>query len=144
MNNEIILLPAALLVVLTLIAWIRMFILRIPAMQEANIDIKVVRSQKMKAMLPEKANIGAEHFVNLFEMPVLFYCLSAFLYITSTISNFYIYGCFAYVALRYLHSFIHLGYNNVMHRFVVYMLSSLILWAMWLTFTWELVNKVAQ
>lgn len=143
MHNEIILLPAALMVLLTMLAWFRLFIVRIPAMKEANVDIKVVRSQKMKELLPENANIASEHFSNLFEVPVLFYCLSAFLYITHTVTPFYIIGCFSYVALRYLHSFIHLGYNDVMHRFSIYLLSCLILWFLWLNFTWDLLTKIA-
>lgn len=142
MNSQIILLPAALMVILTLIAWIRMFMLRIPAMQKANIDIKVVRSQKLKELLPEETNISAEHFVNLFEMPVLFYLLSVVLYVTHTLNPFFVYGCFAFVAFRYLHTFIHLSYNNVMHRFISYMISSLILWAMWLNFTWILLQSI--
>lgn len=142
MQNEIILLPAALLALLTLLAWIRLFMVRIPAMKKENIDVKVVRSQKMKELLPEDANIPSEHFVNLFELPVLFYCLSAFLFITQTVNTFYIYACFLYVALRYLHSFIHLGYNNVMHRFIIYMLSCVVLWSMWISFTWDLLGKI--
>ncbi len=143
MQNEIILLPAALLAILTILAWIRLFMVRIPAMQKANVDIKIVRSQKMKELLPEEANIPSEHFVNLFEVPVLFYCLSVFLFITHSITPFYVYGCFTYVGLRYLHSFIHLGYNNVMHRFIIYLLSCLVLWLMWINFTWDLLGKIA-
>ena len=36
-----------------------------------------------------------------------------------------------YVALRYVHSFIHLTYNRVMHRFTVYVLSTVILFVLW-------------
>lgn len=140
MDKEIILLPAALMVILTMVAWIRMFMVRLPAMEKAQVDIKVVRSQKLKELLPESANISSEHFVNLFEMPVLFYLLSVCLFLTNHISDFYLYGCFIFVALRYLHTFIHLSYNNVMHRFISYILSSLVLWAMWLGFTWSLLQ----
>jgi hypothetical protein len=129
------------MVLLTLIAWIRMFMLRIPAMEKAQVDIKLVRSQKLKELLPEEANIGSEHFINLFEMPVLFYLLCICLFITNTISDFYIIGTFTFVALRYLHTFIHLSYNNVMHRFISYIISSLILWVLWLNDTWALIQK---
>lgn len=140
MKTEIILLPAALMVLLTLIAWLRMFMLRIPAMQKANVDIKEVRSQKLKELLPENVNIAAEHFVNLFEIPVLFYVLSVFLFITQQVNDFYVYACFAFVAFRYLHTYIHLSYNNVMHRFISYIISCVILWVMWLNFTWTLLQ----
>lgn len=140
MKADIILLPAALMVILTMLTWLRMFALRIPAMEKAKVDIKVVRSQKLKELLPEKVNIASEHFVNLFEMPVLFYVLSIFLFMTHKTNDFFIYGSFAFVSFRYLHTFIHLSYNNVMHRFITYLISCIILWAMWLNFTWALIQ----
>ena len=39
----------------------------------------------------------------------------------------------AYVGLRYIHSYIHLGSNKLMHRFRVFALSSFVLIALWLT-----------
>jgi hypothetical protein len=40
-------------------------------------------------------------------------------------------AAWAYVALRSLHSLIHVTYNRVMHRFLVYVASTLLLFAMW-------------
>jgi hypothetical protein len=40
-------------------------------------------------------------------------------------------GAWLYVALRYVHSFIHLTYNRVIHRFAVYVLSTVILFMLW-------------
>ena len=44
----------------------------------------------------------------------------------------------AFVALRYLHSYIHCTYNRVKHRFSAYLFSGLALWALWgmLAFSW--------
>ena len=43
-----------------------------------------------------------------------------------------------YVGLRYLHAFIHIVYNQVMHRFLVYITSCLVLLAMWVLFLFEI------
>jgi hypothetical protein len=37
-----------------------------------------------------------------------------------------------YVGLRALHSLIHVSYNRVVHRFLVYVASTLLLFAMWI------------
>ena len=39
-----------------------------------------------------------------------------------------------YVALRALHSVIHLTYNNVIHRLIPFALSNLVLMAFWVLF----------
>jgi hypothetical protein len=40
-------------------------------------------------------------------------------------------GAWAYVALRCAHSYIHVTYNRVMHRFLVYATSTVLLFALW-------------
>ena len=40
-------------------------------------------------------------------------------------------GAWLYVALRYIHSFIHLTYNGVIYRIAVYVLSTVILFMLW-------------
>jgi len=41
-----------------------------------------------------------------------------------------------YVASRYLHSIIHVTYNQVMHRFAVFIFSSFVLLAFWVRLGW--------
>lgn len=130
------------MVFLTFLAWVRMFALRIPAMQTANIDTQVVRSQKLKDLLPENVNISSEHFVNLFEMPILFYIWCFCIYLTKQVDLFYLYAAFAYVGLRYIHTFIHLSYNHVIQRFAVYILSCLVLWGIWAKFGLQLLTTI--
>jgi hypothetical protein len=43
-------------------------------------------------------------------------------------------AAWAYVALRALHSLIHVTYNRVTHRFLVYVASTLLLFGMWIAF----------
>lgn len=39
-----------------------------------------------------------------------------------------------YVAMRVLHSLIHVTYNKILHRFSIFALSNLLLLAMWIMF----------
>ena len=41
-----------------------------------------------------------------------------------------------YVASRFVHSFIHITYNRVMHRFWVFAFSTLALLAIWVRLGW--------
>ena len=68
---------------------------------------------------------------NLFEMPTLFYvaCLTAlFLELNSV---WLIYLAWGFVIIRGIHAFIHLTYNKVFHRLSAFMLSNILVIAMW-------------
>ena len=60
---------------------------------------------------------------------------------TQMVSTGFVWAAWAFVALRAWHSFIHLGYNKVMHRFQVFIVSSVLLLGMWLVFAYMLLSK---
>ena len=72
---------------------------------------------------------------NLFEAPVLFYvvCLAAFQ--AGAVDPWLVGLAWAYVASRAGHSLIHLTSNKLRHRFRVFILSWLVLIAIWAKFT---------
>ena len=41
-------------------------------------------------------------------------------------------------ALRFAHTAVHLTYNNVLHRLIVFATSNLVLIAIWVRFIWQL------
>ena len=43
-------------------------------------------------------------------------------------------AAWAYFGLRVVHSLIHVTYNRVVHRFLVYVASTLLLFGMWAAF----------
>lgn len=87
--------------------------------------------------VPDYVVKTSRHFSNLFEMPTLFYAGGA-VYLALGLQGQLAVNCaWAYVALRFIHTFIHLGYNNVMHRLVVFGLSNLAVLAMWFTIVLE-------
>jgi len=142
MTKELILLPIILLVLLTIIVWFRMLVLRVTAMKTVRIHPEKMKSQKAKELMPEAVNIASENFANLFEVPVVFYLLSLLVFVTDSVSGFYLITAISYVSLRYAHSFIALTYNRVMHRFSVYVLSCLVLWVMWGVFLFQTVSSL--
>jgi hypothetical protein len=83
---------------------------------------------------PDYVQKIGRNFANLLEVPVLFYLL-AVLVITLDINNTLLLNlAWLYVALRLVHTIIHVSYNYVMHRFMVFGLSVLTLLTMWVQF----------
>ena len=80
----------------------------------------------------------ADNFRNLFEVPVLFFAVCCALAVTDTVTGIQLALAWAFVALRAAHSFIHVTYNRVMHRFTVYVASTICVFAMWALFAWSL------
>ena len=132
-----ILLPCIAMVVLTAIVWVRLYVERIGEMQERRISPQSVSTSAAARDRLQRTQ-AADNFRNLFEMPVLFFVLCICLAITGLASPLFLAGTWAYVALRAMHSFIHMTYNRVMHRFTVYALSSLLLFLLWGGFAFKL------
>ncbi|MEQ8955077.1 MAG: MAPEG family protein [Gammaproteobacteria bacterium] len=72
------------------------------------------------------------HVSNLFEVPVLFYTAGVVYLSLGMTDPLPVYCAWSYVGLRLVHTFIHLGYNNVLHRLLVFALSNIALLAMWI------------
>lgn len=100
---------------------------------------KLPSSSQMQGVLENTR--AADNYKNLFEMPVLFYLLCALLYMSQQVSVGMLIAAWAYVALRYLHSYIHIGYNKVMDRFKVFITSASLLYGMWIAFFLQLVTR---
>lgn len=84
------------------------------------------------------AAAASDNYQNLFESPVLFY-VAILLTLMLMIQDYVIVAlAWTYVASRYVHSFIHITYNRVLHRFSVFVFSSLVLFAIWFRLGWIL------
>jgi hypothetical protein len=66
-------------------------------------------------------------------MPVLFYVVAILVCITHSVSTWLVVLAGLYVALRYVHSYVHLGPNDVRHRVTVYFASAFVLMLMWVS-----------
>jgi hypothetical protein len=80
---------------------------------------------------PEHMRVVTRHFINLFEMPVLFYVVVILTYVTHQTGAWMTGLAWAYVVSRYLHTWVHLTSNDVLTRFRVYLASALVLTVLW-------------
>ena len=137
MDKHVYLIPIAMMVALTIIVWIRMFVVRLTAMKINNVHPEKMKSQQAKSLLPEEAHVPAENFSNIFEVPILFYVLFILLYVDAEPQLGFLIGGYLYVGLRVIHSAVALTYNKVMHRFISYLLSCLVLWVLWIAYIYQ-------
>lgn len=129
MHPEI-LMPTVGMTAIIAITWVKLYINRIGEMKAKKIDVEQFAGPNSIKDSLENIN-ASDNFKNLFEMPVLFYVLCGLLAVAGINEPLFVCGAWAYVGLRAAHSFIHITYNRVMHRFVVYAISSIWLFTLW-------------
>jgi len=124
-------LPMMAMLLLTLVVWVVMFIHRVGYASANGIDAQKMRTPSDVArLLPDEVSGSGNNFKNLFEMPVLFYVVCLYLTVFGQLTSLMVTCAWVFVGLRAVHSLIHCSYNNVMHRFIAYLASSLALWIM--------------
>jgi len=123
--------PFFVMMALTLIVWTAMYVRRIAYLKVNRIHAqRLATPDKVVDVIPEKVQYPAYNFRNLLELPILFYALCLYLYVTASVDTFFLVAAWMYVGLRAIHSAIQCTTNIVMRRFVAYMASSLVLWMM--------------
>ena len=138
MNQQVILQPVVALFLLTAIVWAFMYARRLPFILGNNIDPQSIATPELlNAQLPASINNSSNNLKNLFELPVVFYVLCAFLLLSKKVDEVFLYSAWAFVGLRAIHSLIHCTVNIVNFRFTAYFLSSLILWFMVVRLAWS-------
>lgn len=131
MQGNAILQPLMAMILVTLVVWIALYVRRIRFLVTHRVPAqKVSTPEKVAAVIPEYVQYPANNFKNLLELPVLFYALCLYLYVTGSADAVYVIAAWAFVALRAVHSLIQCTTNIVMHRFVVYMAGAAALWFM--------------
>lgn len=129
--NHAIFLPMLALMVLTAIVWTYMYMKRIPAMYKVGLSAQTYTTREsISEHLPAKVNYPANNLKNLFELPILFYALCLYLFVSDNVDGLYLAAAWVFVALRTMHSAVHCTVNIVMLRFYVYLSSALLLWVM--------------
>src|SRR5262245_51306504 len=125
-----ILLPPAALAFLTGFVWLRLGSDRLGEMRTRKIHPQQVASSRQMSETLHNVQ-SADHFRNLFEMPVLFYAVCGFLAITKLTTAFLLACAWGYVALRAFHTYIALTHNTVVRRFQAFVASAIVLFVMW-------------
>jgi len=86
------------------------------------------------------AQKAANNYINLFELPVLFYAVTAFALITRTVDGWMVALAWAFVAARAVHSAVHLTTNIVRWRGPVFLIGVFIVVAMWVLLVWRVLQ----
>ena len=133
-----ILLPPTALAFLTGLVWLRMGSDRLRELRTRRIHPQQVATSKQMGETLQNTQ-SADHFRNLFEVPVLFYALCGFLAITRLTTLFLLACAWGYVVLRAAHAYIHLTQNKVVRRFQTFVASTIVLYVMWGIFAVRLV-----
>ena len=128
--------PLFAMVLLTLLVWLRLYQTRLAEMKLKRIHPQRVASSAQMASLVEDTR-AADNFRNLFELPVLFYAAMLLAIQAGNQSMALLVLAWAFVVLRYVHSYIHCSYNRVKDRFSAYLFSGLALWCMWGVLVWS-------
>jgi hypothetical protein len=111
---------------LTLGVWILLYARRIPFIQSLG-DVDLSVPGELARRSPPAVSNPSDNFKNLFELPVVFYALSLYLFVTTQVDGAYLAAAWAFVVFRVLHSAVHCSFNHVLLRFSLYLVSSLAL-----------------
>jgi len=84
--------------------------------------------------VPSHVALANRNYMNLLEMPLLFYVISLILVtMPQAIDSLTLGLQWAFVAIRVVHSLIHVTYNNVLHRLAAFALGNGVVLVLWIT-----------
>ena len=86
------------------------------------------------ANVPPDVSIPNRNYMNLLELPMLFYVGGLMFFVTGKVDAAVLGLAWVYVALRLVHSAIHLTHNTVRQRLIPFALSNFVLLAYWVMF----------
>lgn len=123
--------PVLALILWTFVMWLWMYKRRIPAMMAITKNTQdFIDKPEMKNQLPAKAKWVAENYNHLHEQPVIFYALMFYLFLSKLTPDWILYLAWAYVVIRVLHSLSQVTSNQVMIRFPLFAVGSIVLMVM--------------
>lgn len=125
--------PVIAQVLLVVAVAVRMYLVRVAEMRARRVRPQSIATSRTAAEALQNIT-AADNFRNLFEAPVLFFAVCGALAITDTVTALQLNLAWTYVGLRAIHSFIHVTYNRVIHRFLAYLASMVCLFLMWSLF----------
>ncbi len=131
--------------ILALAAWTGLVLLLIPVARFRARFRREVSADDFKfgesASVPSRVSVPNRNYMNLLEAPMLFYVVCVLLFVISGVTFKAVVLAWAYVALRIVHSLIHLTYNRVQHRLAVFAISNAVLLSLWVVAGVHVVSK---
>ena len=112
------------------------FLRRYRAVQRQEMTLGYFRLLSGEA--PTYVQQATRHYSNLFEMPVLFYVVAVICILYPVEGPWITALGWGYVAARIAHAYIHLTYNNVIHRALAFQVGNTFLIVLWLIVAFNL------
>jgi hypothetical protein len=116
--------------VLTLVVWTYMYVRRIHLFQTQKVNANELTPGMLASISPPGVSNPSDNLKNLFELPVLFYGLVLYLFVTDQVDSTYVVAAWVFVVFRVLHSAVHCTFNLVLLRFWLYFTAAAALWFM--------------
>ncbi|MBV1922296.1 MAG: MAPEG family protein [Pseudomonadales bacterium] len=131
--------PLFVLVLLTFVVGFSVGASRLISIKKGHVD---PRYYKLMSGYDAPAYVQkfSRNFSNLLETPILLYILGVLVIVLNIESSIIVGLAWVFVSLRFVHSSIHLTYNNSKHRLYSFALSGIVLLVMWI----ELFNIVSH
>jgi hypothetical protein len=121
--------PVFAMLLLTFVVWLYMYVRRISFIQRSGATPEQLAVPgALAAISPPEVSNPSDNLKNLFEIPVLFYALAMYLFVTNGVDTIHLLAAWTFVAFRALHSAVHCTVNIVMLRFNLYLISTLAVW----------------
>lgn len=122
--------PMAVLMALTFLMLSLLLALRVKAVRLRKVSPRYFKLNK-GGELPDNVIAVSQNYSNLLELPVLFYTVCVVAIVLNQSAEYFVIHAWVYVALRYIHSYIHITYNHILHRLAIFGMSCFVLISMW-------------
>ena len=132
--------PTFALVALIFAVWFTLFVQRTAHMRRNPPSAETFATGDAAMRYFEPVEMPANNLRNLFEMPVLYFALVPLLLLTHLAGPAQIYLAWAFVLLRAVHSFIHIGAEERAAALSRLSASVAVLMAMWIGFAVDVVH----
>lgn len=122
--------PVVALAAWTMVMWAWMYATRIPALGAVKLDLDDLArdpATSLDDVLPVGVQWKAHNYNHLHEAPTVFYAVAIVLAVIGQGDGFNAQLAWVYVALRVIHSLVQATVNKVAWRFVLFLLSSMVL-----------------
>jgi len=136
MNRELVLFPLFVMVALSFYVTWRLGKQRVQAIIRDGVTPGYFYYNK-GGRLPDYLLRTEQHYTNLFEQPVLFYTAVLLAYRGTMVDTVSLSLAWAYALSRIAHAYIHMAFNKLKWRRRAFILSFLLLSALWLDLLWQ-------
>lgn len=130
LGSEAIFAPMMAMFLLTFVVWVYMYARRIPFITQNNLTPEQMTPAGLANLSPPEVSNPSDNLKNLFEVPVLFYVLCTYLFVTNQTDSVYLITAWTFVVFRILHSAMHCTLNVVIVRFWLYFAATAAFWFM--------------